>query len=163
MRKLRLTHKQADGVSCPHVAPADAEYIYIDGDGECWLNHRASLVNRKPEESGRAAWGPAKWEELHKWAIVVDLFAPRGLRDPQEWLNIFSRSLPCGECTMHWTKLLKELPPDFSSNDALFEWSVRAHNVVNRRLGKPEISVAEARARWQCGCSGNACGCTRVG
>jgi hypothetical protein len=153
MRKLRLTLAQAEGNPCPELA-RDAQFVYVDGDSECWVNYRASLVKRKPEESGRAAWGPAKWEELHRWAMRVDLL---GKPDPPYTLEVFSHSLPCGDCTRHWLKLLEEMPPDFSSNDALFDWTVRAHNAVNRRLAKPEMSVDEARAKW-CECGGK-CEC----
>jgi hypothetical protein len=128
-------------------------FVRVDGEGECWraivttyLLPRATFGT---SPSAHNTWGPDMWEQLHKWAMRVDLVGPRSDRAPQEWLALFSRRLPCGECIMHWTDLLKEMPPDFSSNAALFEWSVRAHNAVNARLCKPVMSFLAAAKRWE--------------
>jgi hypothetical protein len=58
--------------------------------------------------------------------------------------GVLSR-LPCGPCKGHWARLLEEMPPDLASPDRYFDWTVRAHNAINRRLGKPEMPVSEAR------------------
>ena len=44
---------------------------------------------------------------------------------------------------------MRQEPPDVSSNDALFAWSVRAHNAVNRLLDKTEMGIAEAKQFWE--------------
>ena len=43
---------------------------------------------------------------------------------------------------------LKELPPDLSGREAYFRWGWEAHNRINAKLGKPEVSLEEARWRW---------------
>lgn len=40
-------------------------------------------------------------------------------------------------------------PPDFSSPMAFFHWSVRIHNAVNRKLGKPELTLGQALTLWR--------------
>ena len=40
-------------------------------------------------------------------------------------------------------------PPDFSSAEALWLWGVNLHNWVNRKLGKPEITIEQAYAIWR--------------
>jgi hypothetical protein len=41
------------------------------------------------------------------------------------------------------------LPPDYSSHEAWFAWGVKAHNEVNQRLGKPIVSLEEAKHIWR--------------
>lgn len=89
-----------------------------------------------------AARGPAMWEELHRWALTARM------DEVKDWLYAFGRRLGCGDCIHHWIKVTSENPPDTSSNDALFEWTWRMHQKVNERLGKPDMSLSDARARW---------------
>ena len=39
-------------------------------------------------------------------------------------------------------------PPDFTSAESLWLWGVNLHNHVNRKLGKSELTVDEARLQW---------------
>ena len=39
-------------------------------------------------------------------------------------------------------------PPDFTSPESLWLWGVELHNHVNRKLGKPELTIEEARLQW---------------
>ena len=39
-------------------------------------------------------------------------------------------------------------PPDFTSPESLWLWGVELHNHVNRKLGKPELTVEQARLQW---------------
>jgi hypothetical protein len=41
------------------------------------------------------------------------------------------------------------MPPDFTSPEAFFAWGVALHNAVNRKLGKPELTIEEARRIWR--------------
>ena len=41
------------------------------------------------------------------------------------------------------------LQPAMVSNQALFEWSVKLHNEVNRRLGKPDVSIQKAKTLYK--------------
>lgn len=79
--------------------------------------------------------GPDFWKRLHQEKAPTP-----------EWLADFNKSLPCGVCGSHWLEYLKANPPDFG--DGWFAWTVAAHNAVNRRLGKPEMTESDARARW---------------
>lgn len=81
------------------------------------------------------------WEELHTYKWISS-------QDAQMWLNHFNSRVPCGECKMHWFNLITDFPPDFSSQEAFFEWGIAAHNKVNKRLEKPEISLEEAKRIW---------------
>jgi hypothetical protein len=53
------------------------------------------------------------------------------------------------QCNQHFLNLLAMHPVPYTGTaEEQFAWTVLAHNEVNRRLGKPEFSLEEARARW---------------
>ncbi len=79
--------------------------------------------------------GPAMWAQLHTEAAA-----------DQAWLNAFVARLPCGSCRTHFRLVLANDPPVF--DDGWFAATVRWHNAVNERLGKPTPTVEEARAIW---------------
>lgn len=75
------------------------------------------------------------WRELHT------------CRHPSpDWLDQFALRIRCDGCRRHWREVIATHPPIF--ND-WFAWTVRAHNEINRRLGKPHMTVAAARRLWQ--------------
>lgn len=78
----------------------------------------------------------AMWRELHSWTEPT----PQKLA---EW----TARVPATECSCreNWGKILAMWPADFSSPDNFFQWTVRVHNLVNAKLGKPILSLAEAR------------------
>ncbi len=88
-------------------------------------------------------YGPALWSCLHRNALGMD---------PGEfplWVRTaFTAAIGCGECAAHWVQgPLTSLPEKFSSAAKAFEWSVRAHDEVNRRLGKPAFGLQRALDR----------------
>lgn len=89
----------------------------------------------------------ALWAELHRRAI--DYAGDEAAE--QQWLIDFARRVPCGECRQHWQGIVTQPPPNLSSGDAYFAWTVATHNLINRRLDKPEMPLAEARAIYSRG------------
>jgi hypothetical protein len=83
--------------------------------------------------------GPPLWADLHRWALTTPLDAVG------QWLAVFRRRVPCGKCRREFTSIVQDLPAPATSNDDLFAWTVEVHNRVNRKLGKPEMSVEAAR------------------
>lgn len=51
--------------------------------------------------------------------------------------------LPCQECIFEANKYIEQHPEPMN-----FEWTVAFHNAVNLRLGKPELSIGEAKLIW---------------
>lgn len=97
------------------------------------------------ERTKRATLNYARshWLRLHKYAIECGLWDERAARAfYAEWLE----GIPTTSCNCrsHWMELTTDNPPDFSSREAFFEWTWARHNDVNRRLKKPEITLAEA-------------------
>ena len=83
-------------------------------------------------------WGPHLWRALHFVALgypaVADTMTSAAYR---EFFTHFANVIPCSNCSNNYRRHLLELPIDrfLSGRDALFEWTVRLHNIVNAELG----------------------------
>lgn len=69
------------------------------------------------------------WLELHNYVYTTPQEAERFYND---WYTRIP-NLDCG-CMADWIDLTKKLPPDFSSDQAFFEWGWARHNDVNEKL-----------------------------
>lgn len=58
--------------------------------------------------------------------------------------------LPCDKCRQHWVEHVREYPLEqaLDTRNDLFRWSVNMHNLVNKSLGKPEVSYEVALEHW---------------
>lgn len=84
-------------------------------------------------------WGPHFWATLH--------IACLGCQDPKalaEFVEGYLYIIPCLSCREHFEQVLVENPPPEAGD--FFKWSVDVHNIVNKRLGKPEVSYEAALA-----------------
>lgn len=79
------------------------------------------------------------WKDLHS-GIVCD----------QPSLESWELRIPAYGCACRKDYMLYKAstPPDFTSAESLWLWGVNLHNHVNRKLGKPELTVEEARLQW---------------
>lgn len=86
------------------------------------------------EHTGRKAW-----RTLHE----------RRDANP-EWFREWMTSIPTGcGCGSSVAAILAEHPPNYASPAAWFEWTVDFHNAVNVKLGKPTMTLDEARRLWR--------------
>ena len=97
-----------------------------------------------PPTPASSKWGPPLREELHRTGLA-------GLITP-DFLADFTRRIPsvaCG-CGGHWESVVaaRRLPLG-GSPETQFAWTVEVHNAVNRRLGKLEMSVDEAKKAYR--------------
>lgn len=105
-------------------------------------------------------WGPSAWRLIH----LVCHHAPELMDEPignlfRRWLHGFGDVIPCKTCRDHFKETLKSVPITdrvVSGREALFAWSVEAHNHVNATLGKGTWTVPEARAHWDAVAAGKA-------
>ena len=84
-------------------------------------------------------WGPHFWMTLH--------IACLGCQDAKvlsDFVEGYKEIIPCLSCREHFEQVLVDNP--VPEADDLFRWSVDVHNIVNRRLGKPEVSYEAALA-----------------
>ena len=98
-------------------------------------------VDRQAQaEMRRANQGRFAWSKKHGYLGC----------DPQ-WHELWVLLIPAFGCSckQDFADYCKDNPPDFSSPTAYWLWGVQLHNWVNRKLGKPELTVEEARAIWR--------------
>lgn len=89
-------------------------------------------------------FGPYFWGTLH-----LACLGTKDLDKLREFVNLYKYVMPCGSCCTHFATVLDELPfPESTDPLVLFGWSVDVHNIVNRRLGKPEMSMEQALRVW---------------
>lgn len=123
--------------------------------------HRHKLtVDNVPEErkklSAPARFGPGKWSDLHKFALYCSLH--NKFDAYAEFAKFTLSTLECLKCRKHAMKNLKSFPIEDQRGRVYdkpgskyhgkvldcFIWSVLFHNVVNRQLGKPEMTEEAA-------------------
>jgi hypothetical protein len=81
------------------------------------------------------------WKLLHSYDYKTE-------KETKKWFEEWLQKLPCGECRVHFNKILEDLPPNFSDSREFFNWGVEAHNKVNERLGKRLFTIEEAVLLW---------------
>jgi hypothetical protein len=90
----------------------------------------------------REAQGRKAWDAIHNF----------NGDDPETFLlEVFEPLIPnygCS-CTNEYKRFKKDYPPDFSSPEAFWNWGWFLHNWVNEKLGKPIVSLEDARKLWQ--------------
>jgi len=102
-------------------------------------------------------WGPYVWGAIH----LICLGAPSALTPSQQhvyqaFFELLPGVFPCASCAKHLAENLQKVPiaDSLDSNSSLFAWSVRLHNVVNEQLGKPVVTLEQARRHWDSICNG---------
>lgn len=94
-------------------------------------------------------WGTPYWQFMH--AITFLYPDVPTADDRQRIINIFSSLpfvLPCSLCGLHLAQNITAMPLTetvLSSKTTLSTWLVNLHNVVNRKLKKPEVTYEDAR------------------
>jgi hypothetical protein len=95
----------------------------------------ANLKGGKPGYDGKA-WG------------VWHLSAIDGKLTPR-FATELVRRIGCGSCRSHATRYLQAHPlTEGMPQHALFAWTVNFHSHVSRSIGKPVVSLEEAKKIW---------------
>lgn len=81
-------------------------------------------------------WGPILWKVLHDRTSEYAM----DVQTETRWIKIFQSWIPCGQCKAHFSNLIREIPPDLSSQKNYAQWAVHVHNKVNKSLGKAIFS-----------------------
>ncbi|KIW17872.1 hypothetical protein PV08_05067 [Exophiala spinifera] len=128
-----------------HFAPmADDTEVVIHGE---------HVMGKLGNETLKAELGRAAWKVLH---TTMARFPDKPTQDEQDalknYLFLFARLYPCGECAEHFQKILKKYPPQTSSRSSAAAWACFVHNLVNERKGKPIFDCANIGDFYDCGC-----------
>lgn len=147
---------------CPHALPGPQPWQ--ERKFFCGLLHDGTPNRRQ------AAYLPVLVERAdcpdHRWAPVTDqsyrlagdpppqpepLYHTlwREIHDPRRhWDLSFMRSisarLPCGPCREALADYQRANPVPYGDDARCWAWGVELHNTLNRRLGKPVLTVAQA-------------------
>jgi hypothetical protein len=95
-----------------------------------------------------SVWGPLGWMTLHSVAsLYPDMPTETERQLMTTWLDLFRDTITCPSCQGHFTELLSNYRAQFpnmlySRRDFLL-FTFRAHNAVNRRIGKPIYSTVQ--------------------
>jgi len=95
-----------------------------------------------------AQFGPQLWTLLHKAAQLYPNSPSEAQREEMYSLLAGLPSIvPCASCRDESRRFLMEhlRPEILDSDESLFEFTVKFHNWVNARLGKPIWSLRDAR------------------
>lgn len=105
-----------------------------------------------------SVWGKYFWTTIHMVAFgYPEKPASSDKADYKQFFENFWKVLPCTKCSDNYLQHLKELPIDsyLQNNETLFEWTVKLHNIVNKELGKPQVSIEDAKDKFQRLANGN--------
>ncbi|GBC08057.1 hypothetical protein RclHR1_00790007 [Rhizophagus clarus] len=101
----------------------------------------------------KAELGQSSWKLLH---TMMARFPEHPTQDEKEALRnfiyLFSRLYPCGECAQEFQAILAKHPPQVSSREAASQWACAVHNIVNKRLQKEMFDCGKIADKYKCGC-----------
>ncbi|KAI7904177.1 ERV/ALR sulfhydryl oxidase domain-containing protein [Cokeromyces recurvatus] len=101
----------------------------------------------------KAELGRATWKFLHTMmARYPEKPTSQERQALHDFMMLFSRLYPCGECATHFNKLLLKYPPQTSSRFAASQWLCAMHNIVNEKLHKPIYDCKDIDSQYPCGC-----------
>eukprot|EP00835_Amoeboradix_gromovi_P002384 NODE_134_length_18141_cov_0.186066.p8 type:complete len:184 gc:universal NODE_134_length_18141_cov_0.186066:7875-8426(+) len=104
-------------------------------------------------QTQRAELGHSTWHFLHTLAARYPVDPNNEQKSALvDFIHLFSKLYPCGNCASHFQLLIKEDPPLVSSRDDIVMWFCRQHNKVNVRLKKALFDCSSVYERWKCGC-----------
>ena len=99
-------------------------------------------------------WGPVQWMALHQlmrgFPVAPSEARRKGL---EQYVTALADVIPCPSCSEHWRDLARTVRTD--GRVQALKWSIDAHNTVNKRLGKPVYTYAQAARALTAACDGN--------
>ena len=99
------------------------------------------------------AWGPPKWQSLHKMTFEYpDNPTKNEQNEIKKILIGLQNTLPCSTCRYNYKIHLKKRPLTqkiLSSKNTLSRWLVDIHNDVNKLLKKPIMTYEKVIEIYQ--------------
>jgi len=114
----------------------------------------APIMPSLGNETAKAELGRASWKLFH---TIMGRFPDEPSSDEsqalKDYIHLFARLYPCGECATHFQQILKKYPPQVSSRSSAAAWACFVHNEVNVSKGKPVFDCANIGDWYDCGCA----------
>jgi len=96
------------------------------------------------------SFGPYFWAVFH-----ISCLGTKHVANLTSFIHAFKHIIPCGHCRKDFIRLIEETPvPETTDSRDIFYWSVDIHNMVNKKLEKPEMDHETAYKIWIDGCEG---------
>ncbi|KAF9730689.1 hypothetical protein PMIN06_004181 [Paraphaeosphaeria minitans] len=135
-------------------SPVQQAKLNIQGEGSSSaLLTGHAIAPKLGNATAKAELGRAAWKVLH---TTFARFPEKPTEEEKEalrsYVHLFQRLYPCGECAEHFGKVLAKYPPQVSSRSAAAMWGCMVHNVVNKRLKKPDFNCEDIGDAYDCGC-----------
>jgi len=112
-----------------------------------------SIAPKLENATLKAELGRASWKLFH---TMMARFPEKPSADDslalKNYIHLFARLYPCGECAAHFRKLLQKYPPQVNSRNNAAGWACLVHNEVNRRLKKADFDCSKIGDFYDCGC-----------
>lgn len=107
--------------------------------------------------------GRSTWTLLHTLPTTYPSQpTPQRQSTTFSFLQLFSQLYPCHACATDFREYLvdegSDLKEALKTQESFGKWMCRAHNAVNRKLGKEEFDCNFWRRRWVDGPSNGGCG-----
>lgn len=113
-----------------------------------------AIMGKLGNETAKAELGRAAWKLFH---TTMARFPDKPTADEskalKDYIHLFARLYPCGECAKHFQQILKKYPPQVSSRSTAAAWACFVHNEVNLSKGKPVFDCANIGDWYDCGCA----------
>jgi FAD-linked sulfhydryl oxidase len=113
-----------------------------------------AIAPKLGNETAKAELGRASWKLFHtimaRFPDVPTASESAALRD---YVYLFQRLYPCGECAEHFGGILQKFPPQTSSRSAAAVWGCHVHNEVNKSLKKEMFDCSNIGDFYDCGCA----------
>lgn len=130
-----------------HVPPTAEVTLSDPTDGD-------AIMGKLGNETAKAELGRAAWKLFH---TTMARFPDKPTADEskalKDYIHLFARLYPCGECARHFQQILKKYPPQVSSRSSAAAWACFVHNEVNISKGKPVFDCANIGDWYDCGCA----------
>ncbi|KAG0742166.1 hypothetical protein G6F57_002826 [Rhizopus arrhizus] len=87
------------------------------------------IMAHMTNQTERAELGRATWKFLHTMmARYPEIPTKRERESLNDFMFLFSKLYPCGECAHHFNQLITKYPPQTSSRSAASQWLCAMHN-----------------------------------
>ena len=142
-------HREARGLSVPNAGEFEDSFcralpVGCDSCGEPAVNaydwpDLAEALAYAADKS-RERWGGYWWGMLHRHTFG---------EDTARWFAAFQQALPCDICKAHFRPVVVQMPLVATNQEEWLAYTWMLHQAVSRSLGKPSITLEEAREMYK--------------
>lgn len=143
-----ISHADRFKFNKPHNAPTQVETALPE------VNTGDAIMSKLGNETLKEELGRAAWKLFHTtMARFPDKPTTEESKALKDYIHLFARLYPCGECATHFQQIIKKYPPQTSTRSSAAAWACFVHNEVNISKDKPIFDCANIGDWYDCGCA----------